>query len=408
MKKILLSLLLAGGVQNSFVMGSYGGGRAAQGGGQAAESSFRLEGQVPVAFEDGSVVYLDLQRLKALNSGLLERVLFTADGSPLIKELSESNPFAMTRFENLADFEKFEKILQGQLSGEIADKLAFIEHVDFLDIDWLKHLRELKDKNLQKFFVLYTALLADKIDLEEPRPVKHDFIILLKKVFPNLLVEATKSNEFEAAKMLIATGADVNVRDLDGRTALMMSAKNDYTEIAQLLITAGADVNARDDDGETALMWATEDCYTEIIKLFIAAGDDVDARNSNGATLLMIAAKNGYTEIAQLLIAAGANVDASTPSGNTALMCTVLGEGRHTEISQLLITAGADVNARDNDGETALIFAARNGNTQLVQLLIASGADVNASDNYGETVLMIVVRKGYTEIEKLLRDSGAR
>ena len=161
MKKILLSLLLAGGVQNSFAMQA---GGAAQDGGQAAESSFRLEGQVPVAFEDGSVVYLDLQRLKALNSGLLERVLFTADGSPLIKELSEGNPFAMTRFENLADFEKFEKILQGQLSCEIADKLAFIEHVDFLDIDWLKHLRELKKRDfqykklefyLQIYFVVY-------------------------------------------------------------------------------------------------------------------------------------------------------------------------------------------------------------------------------------------------------------
>ena len=79
MKKILLSLLLAGTVQNSFAMGSCGGG-AAQGGGQAAESGFRLEGRIPVIFRDGLVVYLDLQRLKALNSGLLEGMLFTEAG----------------------------------------------------------------------------------------------------------------------------------------------------------------------------------------------------------------------------------------------------------------------------------------------------------------------------------------
>ena len=50
MKKILLSLLLAGGVQNSFAMGSCGGG-AAQGG--TAESGSRLKGRVPVIFRDG-------------------------------------------------------------------------------------------------------------------------------------------------------------------------------------------------------------------------------------------------------------------------------------------------------------------------------------------------------------------
>ena len=94
MKKILLSLLLAGGVQNSFAMGSCGGG-AAQGGGQAAESGFRLEGRVTVVFEDGSIINLDLQRLKALNSGLLEGILFTADGLSGIGEVSEDNPLVM-------------------------------------------------------------------------------------------------------------------------------------------------------------------------------------------------------------------------------------------------------------------------------------------------------------------------
>ena len=273
MKKILLSLLLAGGVQNSFAMGSCGGGgRAAQGGGQAAESGSRLEGQVPVVFEDGLVVYLDLQRLKELNSGLLEVMLFTAENASFIKELSESNPFDMTRFENLAAFEKFEKILQGQLSGEIADMKAFIEAANFLDINWLKHLQELKKRDLKTFFALYTALLADKIDLKEPSSVKLDFIILLEKVFPNLLVEATKSNEFEAAKMLIATGADVKARDPAGATLLMIAARNGHTEIAQLLIASGADVNASDSFSSTALMIATRYHRTEIAKLLRDAG----------------------------------------------------------------------------------------------------------------------------------------
>ena len=97
MKKMLLSLLLAGGVQNSFAMGSCGGG-AAQSGGQAAESGFRLEGRIPVIFKDGLVVYLDLQRLRALNSGVLQGSLFTEEGLSRLGEVLEGNPFDMTRF----------------------------------------------------------------------------------------------------------------------------------------------------------------------------------------------------------------------------------------------------------------------------------------------------------------------
>ena len=407
MKKILLSLLLAGGVQNSFAMGSCGGG------GQAAESSSRVEGQVPVVFEDGLVVYLDLQRLKALNSRLLEVMLFTSENASFIKELSESNPFAMTRFENLADFEKFEKILQGQLSGEIADKLAFIEHVDFLDIDWLKHLRELKKRDLKTFFALYTALLADKIDLKEPSSVKLDFIILLEKVFPNLLVEATKSNEFEAAKMLIATGADVNARDFAGATSLMIAARNGHTEIAQLLIAANADVNAINNEDKTALMLAAENGHTEIAQLLIDAHADVNASDYRGLTTLMWAAENGHTEIVKLLIAANADINASTNGGWTALIDAA--ENGHTEIAQLLIAAHADVNAKTNDDWTALMKAAGSGHTGTVQLLIAAGADVNARNDRGRTALMMAtiwrcteIAWRYKEIAKLLRDAGAR
>ncbi len=44
--------------------------------------------------------------------------------------------------------------------------------------------------------------------------------------------------------MLIDTGADVNARDLDDATLLMIAAINNHTEIAQLLIAAGSYVNA--------------------------------------------------------------------------------------------------------------------------------------------------------------------
>ena len=104
MKKILLSLLLAGGVQNSLAM-------QAAGGDQAAESGSRVEGEVPVKFSDGSVANLDLQRLRELNSGLLQGMLFTENGLSSIREGStkdKHNLIVMQEFTNLEDFENFD------------------------------------------------------------------------------------------------------------------------------------------------------------------------------------------------------------------------------------------------------------------------------------------------------------
>ena len=398
MKKILLSLLLAGTVQNSFAMGSCGGGRAAQGGGQAAESGFRLEGRIPVIFRDGLVVYLDLQRLKELNSGLLEGMLFTADGLSGIGEVSEGNPFVMTRFANLADFEKFETALKLPLQGEIADMVDFFKKADFLGINTDDHLKGLLARDEAQFFKLCLALLK-----ENP-----GFVFNMQRVYPEILCHAVRTEDPDFAKMLIDAGADVNVKINWGWTPLFLAASNSQIEIAQLLITAGADVNSRDPDGTTLLMIAASNGHAEIARLFIAAGADVNARDNREWTALIFAAIYGHTETAQLLIAAGADVNAISRYGYTALMLAA--RVGHTETVKLLIDERADVNARnarDNGGRTALMEAAENGHTEIAQLLITASADVNASNIRGETSLMMAVSKGYAEIEKLLRDAGA-
>ena len=406
MKRILLSLLLAGTVQNSFVM------QAACGGGQAAESSSIVERQVPVVFKDRLMVYLDLQRLKVLNSGLLKSMLFTPNGLSCFKELSESNPFVMKVFSNLENFEQFEKILKGQLSGEIAEMVKFIEDANFLDINFAQHLRELKERDLQKFFALCTALLANKIDFKkiqkEPKIVKQDFTILLEKVFPDLLVEAIKSNEFEAAKMLIAAGFNVNASNSDGDTAMMLAAANGHTEIARLLIVSGANIDNKDSIGRTELMLVSRNGHREIAQLLIAAGADVNSKaNYTLLTALIYATENGHKEIAQLLINAGADVN-SKANYNLLTALIYATEKGHKEIAQLLINAGADVNDLYKFDYSALMRSAYWGQTSMVKLLIEAGANVNYVNKNGETALTLALKKGHTDIAKLLIDYGAK
>ncbi|HEY2013561.1 MAG TPA: ankyrin repeat domain-containing protein [Bryobacteraceae bacterium] len=78
----------------------------------------------------------------------------------------------------------------------------------------------------------------------------------------------------ELARLLIASGADVNVQDASGSTPLMWSALNEYTEIAttEVLLAWGADINTRNRAGETALDWARRRGDTAVVRLLLAKG----------------------------------------------------------------------------------------------------------------------------------------
>ena len=77
-------------------------------------------------------------------------------------------------------------------------------------------------------------------------------------------------NEYgESAIAFINAGADVNRKDQQGCTALMLSA---YGNIAlNEVLEAGADVNIADNKGYTALMTATIGDHPSCIKLLLQA-----------------------------------------------------------------------------------------------------------------------------------------
>jgi ankyrin repeat protein len=97
----------------------------------------------------------------------------------------------------------------------------------------------------------------------------------------------------------------------DGRTALMAAVSmSDYdvppegvdrVEVVRLLLAAGADVNARDKQGNTSLLLCREDA--DMLEVLLKAGADPNARNLEGETAL----SKAYAEdIKQILIKHGA------------------------------------------------------------------------------------------------------
>jgi ankyrin repeat protein len=79
-----------------------------------------------------------------------------------------------------------------------------------------------------------------------------------------------------------------------------------HTGTARLLIRHGADVNAREANGITALMMAADGGNLDLVQALLARGAQVDATTLGGESALLLAADKGYKSIVRLLQNAGA------------------------------------------------------------------------------------------------------
>ena len=111
-----------------------------------------------------------------------------------------------------------------------------------------------------KFFILWngigdsaTRLHTFKSVLESPwRLILDKESILVNTITNNLINRAEK---IKAIRVLLSIGADPNIRNKSGKTALMMAVSQGKLPIVDLLLKNGADPNIRDKDGNTALMY---------------------------------------------------------------------------------------------------------------------------------------------------------
>ncbi len=232
---------------------------------------------------------------------------------------------------------------------------------------------------------------------------------------------AAREGQADAARQLVAAGADIDAIAADGKTPLSLAIYNGHYELAGFLVDAGADVNRADAEGFPPLFWAVDRRNMEwnpgfpwtqtadpmpLITKLLDAGAEPDTyidnrpesrRNFGGsprirfATSLMRAAYSGDVELVALLIDHGADPLVRNSENETPLIAASgygwidgYSQGRSNrerlETIQLLVDHGADVNWACDHGITPLMVAANFGDTDMIQYLVDVGANLAAHD----------------------------
>ena len=124
----------------------------------------------------------------------------------------------------------------------------------------------------------------------------------------------------ELAELAIAHGYDVNT-GRPGWPPLVVASRGDkgeHPEKIQALLDLGADVNVRDYKGKTALHRAATAGFLESMEVLLENGAEVDAADAKGETPLFDAVRAGRVEAAALLLERGADPTMENEKGDSA------------------------------------------------------------------------------------------
>jgi palmitoyltransferase ZDHHC13/17 len=155
-----------------------------------------------------------------------------------------------------------------------------------------------------------------------------------------------------ACRYLLEQGAEVDALGGDlVATPMQWAARSGYLYVIQLLIAHGADPNIKDTQGYNTLHLVTHSSSIMPLLYLLHQPISVDERDSAGHTALMWAAYQGDALSVELLLKHGANPNTRDDSGLTPLHWAVV---RGNKVCILkLFEKGAEIHAKDNDGRTA-------------------------------------------------------
>ncbi|KAL3125270.1 hypothetical protein niasHT_000681 [Heterodera trifolii] len=217
------------------------------------------------------------------------------------------------------------------------------------------------------------------------------------------LYSAVRHANLELCRVLIARGANVDLGTDSAITPLMIAAcDRSQTEIVTFLVENGANINLQNGDGATALMYACYQGNVDIVRLLLSHGANVELTDFTGYFALMTAAIGGSLEVCRLLVEEwAADVNQQTNEHVDSLMGAAC--WGHLAVVNFLIEHGADLQHVDLEGYNALMWAVSNERTEVARHLVTIGADINQRNMEGKSPREMAEESGNAEMVDIFR-----
>ncbi|GAB1298467.1 Ankyrin repeat domain-containing protein 31 [Apodemus speciosus] len=127
----------------------------------------------------------------------------------------------------------------------------------------------------------------------------------------------------------------ISKRNAEGESQLHVASREGDLSLVKVLIESGADVNLKDNAGWTPLHKAASGGFDDVIRELLKAGANVNCENINGIVPLHGASKGNHIKAAEILLEHGAN-----PSQKDQKQRTALDEADDEKMKELLKSYG--------------------------------------------------------------------
>ncbi|XP_044051096.1 histone-lysine N-methyltransferase EHMT1a isoform X2 [Siniperca chuatsi] len=145
---------------------------------------------------------------------------------------------------------------------------------------------------------------------------------------------AAKLGHYDIVYHLLSKASKyINSQDDGGWTPITWAIEYKHKELVHLLLARGADVNIRDKEENVCLHWAALSGCDDVAQALLEAQCDLSAVNVHGDSPLHVAVRENHLDSVMLFLSRGADVNQRNREGETALDCCVYGSKMWTALN---------------------------------------------------------------------------